>query len=777
MTLFPPGDRGDAPPERFARVVLERSFDRYPEGLTYAVPASLEVSPGMRVLCPLARQLRPVEGWVVAVGDARLLDDLDVSRIREIEGIDPLACHLPASLAALGNWISSYYCCPIGVTLASMVPAAVRKGIGTKQVRHVSLGVAATDTPRGLSTKQRAVLRVLEQRGTEAPPMAVESLRIEAALATAAPIDSLIRRGVLQVSHHTTVQAAWREHALPGASEEIRLSERQRQVVDAISRTLDAGFSSQLIHGVTGSGKTEVYLRLIRQVLSVGKSALVLVPEIALTPQTTGRLLARLPGETVAILHSGLTAAQRHEQWRLAADSGPKLVIGARSAVFAPIPDGELGLIIVDEEHDSSYKQDQAPRYHGRDTAIRRAQLAHCPIVLGSATPSLESWNNATRRGAATLHELPDRAPGLVTPTIRIVDFREEQRQWPDRRVHLVGPTLHRELARALDAGEQAILLLNRRGYANWVACSASAGCDWRATCDRCDAPLIVHRIKEGADVTARFIRCHHCLQEQRLPTACPECKSKVLVFGLGTQRVEDELLQLFPALREPSSLLRVDSDSMTSATDFHATLGAFAEGRCRVLVGTQMIAKGLDFPGVSVVGVISADTALHMPDFRASERTFQLVSQVCGRSGRSARGGVAVIQTFAPAEPAIVLAASQDYRAFAEAELHHRETFRLPPVWRMARIVVRHASEVEGSRIADEVAERLRGLPECSAARVIGGTPCPLARVSEMFRHQVEIHSPTAAALSDILAAARNRGWLRLGEAMAVDVDPVSLL
>ncbi len=752
-------------------------MDRYPEGLTYSVPSSLTASAGMRVRCPLARQRTPVNGWIVDVGGEELLDGLDPAKVRAIDGVDPMECHLPATVIELGKWVAAYYCCPLGVTLPSLVPAAVRRGVGTRSIKLVELAVSTAETPRGLSPRQRAVISALERRAPADGPVAIDALRVEAGLATPAPIESLARRGLVRVTEQSTVQAKWRAHSLPGSAEEVTLSPDQSYVVGSIATSIGGGFSTHLLRGVTGSGKTEVYLRLIRRVLAEGKSALVLVPEIALTPQTTGRLLARLPGQSVAILHSGLTEAQRHEQWRAASQPGAKVVIGARSAVFAPIPDGELGLIVVDEEHDSSYKQDQAPRYHGRDTAIRRAQLAHCPIVLGSATPSLESWHNAVVRRSSVLHELAGRAPGLSTPTVRIVDFRAEQRQWKDKRVHLIGPTLHRELERTLTEGRQAILLLNRRGYANWVACGAGGSCQWRASCDRCDAPLVVHRLRDGAGGSHSFVRCHHCLQELRVPKECPECRGKVSIFGLGTQRVEDEVGRLFPALLAEGAMQRVDSDTMDSSLHFHTALGRFASGQCRVLLGTQMIAKGLDFPGVGLVGVISADTALHMPDFRASERTFQLVSQVAGRCGRGAGGGVAVVQTFAPDAPAIVRAAAQDFVGFAAEELAQREAHRLPPAWRMARIVVRDQLENGAAHAADHLAQALRQLASSAPCRVLGGSPCPIGRINELYRSQVEIMAPSAANLSALLTEARDRSLLHLGERMAVDVDPLSML
>jgi primosomal protein N' (replication factor Y) len=564
------------------------------------------------------------------------------------------------------------------------------------------------------------------------------------------------------------------------------LTDAQRGVVDAIGATLGRGFSQHLVFGVTGSGKTEVYMQLVRRALDAGRTALVLVPEIALTPQTGGRLLARFPQERVAILHSGLTASQRNQQWSLVARGEVRLVMGARSAVFAPIPDGALGLVVVDEEHDQSYKQDQMPRYHGRDVAIRRAQLAGCPVVLGSATPSLESWFNATERRASELHVLRSRAPGLRLPKVQVVDFAEERRRFPDRRVHLLGPTLAGAVQETLDGGGQVLVLLNRRGYANYIACS-DARCGWMMRCDHCDAGMICHSLPDaGGGAAGRFVRCHHCQSEQRLPRDCPKCGRGVTVFGLGVQRVEEELARLHASLVPGETMIRIDADSMQDAADFHDALGRFGRGEARLLVGTQMIAKGLDFPGVRLVGVVNADTALNLPDFRAAERTFQLVSQVCGRCGRGADAGRAIVQTFQPDAPAIRLAAEHDYESFAREELALRRRFGLPPWRRMARMVLRDEDE---ERAREEAESLARTLAEAAAGgdrapggggptiEVSGPAPCPIARIADRWRMQVEVTAPGAAELGRFLTASRNAGILRPGEAMAVDVDPVALM
>jgi primosomal protein N' (replication factor Y) len=763
-------------PAGFARVAVERGIDRYPDGLTYGIPADMpDLEPGERVLVPLGRGDRPSAGYVVEID---VDSDLDADAVKLIQRRDDGAVRLPVGLLDLARWISSYYCAPIGMTLASMLPAAVKKGVGAVSRTLIDLpetGPAPdADAPK-LTAKQRAVLDVLHDLDETRRPVEIRVLAEQAGLKTVGPIRRLLDRGRLRSVHRTTVEAAWAEHAVDARAPETLTADQQR-VVDDIGPTIGGGFSAHLIFGVTGSGKTEVYIRLIERVVAAGKVAIMLVPEISLTPQTGGRLLGRFPDQRVAILHSGLTAAQRHQQWLMAADGRAHIVLGARSAVFAPVRTEDLGLVIVDEEHDGSYKQDQAPRYHGRDVAVRRAQLAPCPIVLGSATPSLESWFNATDRGLYQLHRLPERVSGMRLPTVRVVDLAAERRARRDHRVHLLGPVLEDALRRTLDGGGQALLLLNRRGYANYIACPDQV-CGWVMNCLHCDVTMVYH--KAGSLPTGGFVQCHHCLSEQQLPPTCPDCGRRVTTFGLGTQRVEEELGRKFPRLAGGETLARVDSDTMRSARDFHDVLERFGSGRIRVMVGTQMIAKGLDFPGVRLVGVVNADTAINLPDFRATERTFQLVSQVAGRSGRTTGPeglGLVVVQSFNPDTPAIELAAAHDYEAFATREIEERRACGLPPVTRLARVVVRDEDYTRCEEAAALAASGLRAITG-PPIRVRGPAPCPIARIAGRHRQQVEVLAPSAAELQRVVTEARNRGIVRPGAGMAVDVDPVALL
>jgi primosomal protein N' (replication factor Y) len=760
-------------PVSFAQVAVERGIDRYPDGLTYGVPPDLaDLEPGERVLVPLGRGDRAAAGYVIEVD---VQAQIDPAAVKLIDGRDPAAVRLPGRLLDLARWISSYYCAPIGMTLNAMLPAAVKKNVGAVTRTLVDLGEAPAEGER-LSPQQRAVLDALAGLGPDERPVEIGRLCDIAGVRTKGPVRRLLERGALTAAHRTTIEASWAEAAVDTRRPDA-LTPAQAGIVDELSGALDDGFSAHLLFGVTGSGKTEVYIRLLEQVVARGRVGLVLVPEIALTPQTGGRLIGRFPDHRVAVLHSGLTAAQRHQQWNLAVEGTADIVLGARSAVFAPVDDARLGLIIVDEEHDGSYKQDQVPRYHGRDVAVRRAQLAGCPILLGSATPSLESWHNATEHGSYALHRLEGRVPGMRLPTVTVVDFAEQRRQRRDRHVHLLGPVLESALDQTLQADAQALLLLNRRGFANYIACP-DQNCGWVLTCDDCDVTMVYHKTRSLP--TGGFVQCHHCLAEQRLPAKCPDCGRHVVTFGLGTQRVEEELAWKFPGILETGrTMVRVDSDTMRTARDFHDVLDRFGAGSIRVLLGTQLIAKGLDYPGVRLVGVINADTSINLPDFRAAERTFQLVSQVAGRCGRSTDPGGAgrvVVQSFNPDVPAIALAARHDYEAFAAGEIADRQRGGLPPFSRMARIVVRDADHVACVQRAHAVADGLRERAGAEA-RVRGPAPCPIARIAGRHRQQIEILAPDAATMQRLLARARNEDLIHSGAAMAVDVDPIALL
>lgn len=793
--LFETEERVDASDACYADVAIERGIDLSPTGLTYRVPSALKtLAVGERVVVPLGRK----KAFGYAIRLHRDLPSVEAKRIKAIVERAPGSIALPSELIDLARWIANYYVCPLGMVFGAMLPAAVTRGTGMRQ-RQVVKAVAAAPDEVGVTKTQRRVLEVAMQ---QADWLAIKDLSDLAEVKTTGPVKALIEKGLLESQVRDAVHSDLdlRAQADVKDARPARLSDSQQRAFDSLANEIDR-FGVHVLHGVTGSGKTEVYLRLIESMRSQHDteanatagdetSVIVLVPEIALTPQTVGRFLARFGPDSVAVLHSGLTAAQRHAQWRRIERGETPIVVGARSAIFAPVK--RLGLVIVDEEHDSSYKQDQLPRYHARDVAIKRAHAANVPVVLGSATPSLESYFNAVGLGPRGLqsqthdstskpqpitpnahyryHSLPDRVPGMRLPKIEIVDLAEERKF--RRGVHLLSRRLEQRMQQTLELNGQAMLLLNRRGYANYIACP-DHGCGWMMTCNHCDATMVYH--KDRKLPLGGVVRCHHCLAEQALPQVCPDSGHKVTTFGLGTQRVEEELGTKFDGLR----VARMDSDTMRRAEDYRETLDRFRRGEIDVLLGTQMIAKGLDFPGVRLVGVISADTSLNMPDFRAAERTFQLISQVAGRSGRSEQAGRVVLQSFAPETPAVAMASRHDYAGFAAMELATRVEMGLPPVGRMVRVVLRDLDHVKAMARATQLGQDLQQAKAALgvAVHLRGPFPCAIARVADHHRFEIQLLAETAAPLQRLMTELRNHGKLISDTHTAVDVDPVSLL
>jgi primosomal protein N' (replication factor Y) len=613
-------------------------------------------------------------------------------------------------------------------------------------------------------------------------PLEKSELKDRVHLRSIAPIHKLRDAGLLIEADQEVVRTPSVFNLLEQSSDRVPpdLNTQQQAVVEGIAGSLKHA-ATHLIHGITGSGKTEVYMRLIEQVLAKGKTALVLVPEIALTPQTAGRFVARFKDQGVALLHSGLSDGARNAQWSLVKSKDARVVIGPRSAIFAPIED--LGIIIVDEEHDSSYKQDRAPRYHARDSAVMLGTLAKCPVILGSATPSLESWHNA-RAGRYQLWSMTTRAGEGTLPHVQIVDSTKDQPKAVKTTANkslafpVIGSTLESQINQTLDRGEQAILLLNRRGYASVVA-SADPNCDWRLECEQCDSTMVVHKSRVRSTAGKRFVRCHHCLSEQLIPTVCPMTGKGVVQIGVGTQRAEDEILMRLGDRQQlvlGENFVRVDSDTMTRPSDYFTILDRFSKGQIKLMLGTQMIAKGLDFPGVTLVGILNADTALSIPDFRAEERTFQLIAQVAGRAGRSSTPGRVIVQTMNPRNKAILLAAQHDYPRFADQELKTRQDCKLPPVTRMARIICRDPDATKAQARAEQLSDAIVSIADPRVS-VEGPMECTIARIANHARWGLELHAPNAALIQKPIAALREQGLLKSDAATIIDMDPIWLM
>ncbi|HEX4053604.1 MAG TPA: primosomal protein N' [Tepidisphaeraceae bacterium] len=780
-TLFPhlqtPEAQTPAEAGPFAGVALEQSVDRV---LDYAIPRKLagQVHVGMRVRVPLGRKNRPVRGWVVSIQPIS-----EHSRIKNLLAIDDERILVSPPVMQLARWIGTYYAAPLGVVLESVIPAAVKKRIG---IGYSSI-VRPAQEPQKIqevlektkSRKRRAVLARLLQVEKE---KGIDLVRLAGEAGVKPPtVRKLVGLGLVTIRSEVDLPRLTRNLAEGrGDEQRLELNEDQQKAFDGLRpRVVNGGFSVNLLHGVTGSGKTEIYLRCIAEAVERGKRGLVLVPEIALTPQTVARFMARF--KRVAVLHSGLSATQRHQFWQQIMQGDADVVVGARSAVFAPLPD--LGVIVVDEEHDSSYKQDQAPRYHARDVAIKRAQIENVPIVLGSATPSLEMYRLCRRDEQRTDAKyqyltLPRRVRGLAMAATELVDMRLDRRH--RRGVHLISQRLEHLLRTTLEAGRQAILLLNRRGYSNFVFCSS---CQEPIKCKYCDTTMTYHRsvdahalgASNAAAVHTGQMLCHYCLNTSALPDKCPACGKKLSLFGLGTQRVEEELARKIPDLK----FARVDSDSMRTFRDYESILSRFARGELQVILGTQMIAKGLDYPNVTLVGVISGDTALSLPDFRASERTFQLITQVAGRAGRGDAAGRVVVQTFLPDDPTIKMALKQDYPAFAAAELASRREVGLPPFVRMVRIIMRHQDKDELHKISQDLAQKMKaaGAGGEKGVQMRGPMPCAIGRIAGFERSQILLSCERAEPLQEVLHGVRAGGGLAKMEAVAVDVDPVGML
>jgi primosomal protein N' (replication factor Y) (superfamily II helicase) len=757
-TAPPPWEVDEAATALVATVVLAGG----PAGeFDYLVPPAMvagsrpdrTLEAGRRVRVPLGRGNRSVVGYCVEVATK----STGGRKLKTVGAVLDRQALLSPAMLRLTRWMADYYLCPWGQVLEAVVPAGVRHDAGGRDVTVLSASPDAVERAKELklSAKQLAVLEVL---AASERPLTAKEVAARAAC-TIAPVNSLRKKGLL-VATRERLAAERDQQVSPARQAAHELNADQQHALGTISKALhSAQHSTILIHGVTGSGKTEVYIQAIQEVVRFGRQAILLVPEISLTPQTVGRFRARF--DRVAVLHSHMSDVERHDHWRRIAKGDVEVVVGARSAIFAPTP--HLGLIVLDEEHESTFKQETAPRYHARDVALRRAADQNVPLLLASATPSLESWHRA-QLGEYTLVEMPRRVMNLPLPAVRTIDLRNEIHSKQSRGA--ISRPLHRAMEEALREGGQVILLLNRRGHSTHIQCPA---CGHSVRCPQCDLALTFHRHDNVAV-------CHYCDYHAAAPAECPECNFRGIRFsGLGTQKLEAEVRVRFPE----HPCLRMDTDSMRGRGSHEEALGSFRDGRHRILLGTQMIAKGLDFPNVTLVGVVNADTAMHLPDFRAAERTFQLVTQVAGRTGRGPKGGRVLVQTLSPDAPAIMAAVRHDLAAFAGKELPHRQALGYPPFASMIRLVVRGNTETATRAFAEEITRRLH---ECASGaksdvRILGPAPAPMAKLRGSYRYQLQLHSTHGDALRDIVRRSTTDLKSPDGLAWIVDVDPLDMM
>ncbi|MEM7473764.1 MAG: primosomal protein N' [Planctomycetota bacterium] len=736
---------------RAARVV----FAEAPHGpFDYRIPDELaeQVQAGMRVKVPLGKSNREILAYCISVETVQRSPDA-LKPITQVVDSEPLCT--PRVLELL-QWMSRYYLAPLGQVFEAAIPAGVRKAAGTRQrvVLYPSKRSEDQAAVNDLSPKQQSALRQLVEAGEG---MTSDQLQQKAQCSTA-PISSLRKQGFIESRQERRFSLEDEQQDVPSLPP-LALSMDQRQALNHILKALDNRKQETiLLHGVTGSGKTEVYMQAIHEVLSYGKQAIVLVPEISLTPQTRQRFIERFG--RVAVLHSHMSASQRHHQWRSIAAGENSVVIGPRSAVFAPTP--RLGLIVLDEEHENSFKQDTLPRYHARDVALHRAFLEQIPLVLGSATPSLESWKRA-QEGKYTLASLPRRILNRPLPSVATIDLRQ-QKKGPSEGV--ISPQLHQAVEETIEAQGQVILLLNRRGFSTSIQCPQ---CGYVATCEDCDLPLTHHR--DGGKAC-----CHYCDFTMPTPMACPSCRFAGIRYGgTGTQRLEIEVQRRFPN----AVIARMDSDTMRKPGSHERVLQGFRDGKVHILLGTQMIAKGLDFPNVLLVGVINADTALHFPDFRAAEKTFQLVTQVAGRTGRGEKPGHVLVQTFSPEHPSITCATQHDFEGFADLELQQRKQFGYPPLGSMARIIMRGPVQEEAEAFAELIVRNLQKAKEVQSAecRILGPAPPPLYKLRGKFRFHALLQAPEARTLNQLLLKATANLKTPKDVQYVIDIDPMDTL
>jgi primosomal protein N' (replication factor Y) len=769
---------------RIVRVAFESAADTE---FDYLVPDEIwPVKVGQRVEAPFGRKNKLQKGFCVeadvASEDAFGSEQRGI-RLKTIDHVVDKEPLIDLELMALARWISGYYFCPLGQVLAAMVPAAVKKGAGVKTQKYVYLitpadrADAAIEELRG--NKQKAIVTFLREQKAFGPESAVDQSQVlKAADCTHEPLKRLARRRIVKIGQKTILKSlpAIPKSAAVRTEQQIILNDDQRRALDSIKSVMDSKqFGVSLIHGVTDSGKTELYIRAIQDILLKDKTAIVLLPEIALTAQTVQRFSERF--ENIAVMHSALTGAQRNLQWQKIKSGEADVVIGARSAVFAPL--SNLGLIVVDEEHEPSYKQDTAPRYNGRDVAIKRAQLANAQCILGSATPSLEMLENCRSKEYFTLLRLPKRVMDLPMPRMKLVDLT--QSGITNKGMNLISEPLTRHLKGVLGNKEQAILLLNRRGYSNLIFCPS---CRHTLRCRNCDVTLTFHKSKKpryermrtvtGKHMNYGYAICHYCLARTLVPERCPLCGKGFAMIGLGSQRLEEELARKFPEAR----VARIDSDAMASK-DYYRLLADFGEGRIDILAGTQMLAKGLHFPNVTLVGIISADTCLYVPDFRANERTFQLISQVAGRTGRSEKKGTVYVQTFLANQPAIRFAVDGDFNGFVKQELRHRRACNLPPFWRLARLVLRDMKFDKLEAACRQMRQRIDTViaRDGLKAKVRGPMPAVISRMQRFHRMQIIVQAPEPATVQRLFAGLRAERPIRPAVKVAIDIDPIHLL
>ncbi|WP_410983880.1 primosomal protein N' [Bacillus cereus] len=793
---------------KFASVIVDVPARQTDRPFDYVIPKKWEdiVQTGMRVVVPFGP--RKLQGFIIEIKDSVDVESKKLKALHEILDVTPV---LNEELLKIGFWLTDETLCYTISAFQVMLPTAIKatykkrlqlhkpeevapeirdwfqgkeaidwEEIAThphmyrtiqKEITNGTIEVIYKVKDKVQKKKQRVVQPELPQEQLEAAAFELKSKKQQDVLyyfvenyhsvalktlteelqITDAPVKSLVKKGLLLEKYVEVYRNPYDDEAFE-QTKPFSLTDEQNQVITPILSSIEnETYNPFLLYGVTGSGKTEVYLQSIAAVLKEGKEAIVLVPEIALTPQMVNRFKGRF-GSQVAVLHSALSVGEKYDEWRKILRKEVKVVVGARSAIFAPFEN--LGIIIIDEEHESSYKQEDNPKYHARDVAVLRGQYHNCPIVLGSATPTLESFARA-KKGVYELLTMQKRMNEQALPTVEIVDMREELR---DGNRSMFSKLLHEKIADRLKKKEQMVLFLNRRGHSTFVMCR---DCGYVVQCPHCDISLTYHKMNHR-------LKCHYCSYEENMPTACPACNSShIRFFGTGTQKVEEEITKLFPEAR----VIRMDVDTTSRKGMHEKLLKAFGEEKADILLGTQMIAKGLDFPKVTLVGVLTADTMLHLPDFRASEKTYQLLTQVSGRAGRHELPGEVVIQTYTPEHYSVELAKNQQYDVFFEQEMQMRKMRQYPPYYYVALVTVSHPELLKAVQVTEKIVGYLR--THClQQTMVLGPVASAIPRIKDRYRYQCMIKYKREPNLKYVLKMVNEHYQAEMQKDLQISID-----
>jgi primosomal protein N' (replication factor Y) len=737
-----------------AKVIVNLSLDKT---FDYLIPDSLisSIHHGSQVVIPFGRSTR--NGYVLNITD---YSEYPLDKLKPISGLREKHPQINHSLIKLAEWMSEYYCCSKEQAVRALLPGAVRSGkLKKKTIATYYLKSTPEEAQEFLYKNEKkspakcAIIKVLLHHHG----LTRDQLTKEAGTGPA-PLTALVKSEIVEKQDKDVLRDPFSEISILPTQPSDPTPE-QKTALETISKIINGKTKqhTQLLFGVTGSGKTEVYLQAIAEVLEQGKEAIVLVPEISLTPQTTRRFRARF-GDMVSVLHSSLSDGERYDEWMKIHEGKVKIVVGARSALFAPFR--KLGLIVVDEEHENSYKQSEAPRYHARDVAVMRGFIEKAAVILGSATPSLESFYNA-KSGKYILSELTKRVDDFLMPEMKVVDMRDEAIETGHSQIfsrELVAQVFDR-----LKKGEQTIIFLNRRGFATQMICQQ---CGFVAKCADCSISYTYHQKRS-------CLTCHLCGAVYPAPDRCPECQAEDIKYsGLGTEKIEIFAKKIFKS----ASIRRMDSDTMTRKNSYEKTLGEFRSGQVDILIGTQMIAKGLHFPNVTLVGIIYADLSLHIPDFRAQERTFQLLTQVSGRAGRGEISGTVIVQTYTPFNPAIEYALHHDYNGFYEEEMEIREVLLYPPEGHLITVHFKGESEMAVSDFANRFAEALTPYIH-EEITVSPPGPSPIARIKKNYRYMMVLRGKKMKELRAYLRHLALHSKLPKGVFLYVDADAVSMM